>query len=142
MTETSPVSYQTTLQSPLQKRIETVGTILPHTRAKIVKPGTNQILPIGQRGELCVSGYLLQKGTQPHRNKLNVGYWQNDAETNEVMVTDDEGRRWMITGDEGSMDEDGYLTITGRIKDIIIRGNLPSALFNKFRRRKHPSPGN
>src|SRR5579859_5228995 len=62
MTETSPVSYQTTLESPLQKRIETVGTILPHTRAKIVKPGTNEILPIGQRGELCVSGYLLQKG--------------------------------------------------------------------------------
>jgi TBC1 domain family member 8/9 len=62
MTETSPVSYQTTLHSPLQKRIETVGTILPHTRAKIVKPGTTEILPIGQRGELCVSGYLLQKG--------------------------------------------------------------------------------
>jgi acyl-CoA synthetase (AMP-forming)/AMP-acid ligase II len=62
MTETSPVSYQTTLESPLQKRIETVGTILPHTRAKIVKPGTNEILPLGQKGELCVSGYLLQKG--------------------------------------------------------------------------------
>jgi fatty-acyl-CoA synthase len=62
MTETSPVSYQTTLHSPLQKRIETVGTILPHTQAKIVKPGTDEILPIGQRGELCVSGYLLQKG--------------------------------------------------------------------------------
>ena len=62
MTETSPVSYQTTLQSPLQKRIETVGTILPHTRAKIVKPGTTEILPVSQRGELCVAGYLLQKG--------------------------------------------------------------------------------
>jgi len=62
MTETSPVSYQTTLQSPLRKRIETVGTILPHTKAKIVKPGTTEILPIGQRGELCVAGYLLQKG--------------------------------------------------------------------------------
>jgi long-chain acyl-CoA synthetase len=62
MTETSPVSYQTSLHSPLQKRIETVGTILPHTRAKIVKPGTTEILPLGQRGELCVSGYLLQKG--------------------------------------------------------------------------------
>ena len=62
MTETSPVWYQTSLHSPLQKRIETVGTILPHTRAKIVKPGTTEILPLGQRGELCVSGYLLQKG--------------------------------------------------------------------------------
>jgi len=111
MTETSPVSYQTTLQSPLQKRIETVGTILPHTRAKIVKPGTNEILPIGQRGELCVSGYLLQKG-----------YWENEEKTREVMVKDEEGRLWMMTGDEGSMDKDGYLSITGRIKDIIIRG--------------------
>ena len=63
MTETSPVSYQTTLDAPLKKRVETVGTILPHTRAKIVKPGTAEILPIGERGELCVSGYLLQKGS-------------------------------------------------------------------------------
>ena len=62
MTETSPVSYQTNLNSPLKKRIETVGTILPHTIAKIVKPGTNEIIPLGERGELCVSGYLLQKG--------------------------------------------------------------------------------
>ena len=70
MTETSPVSYQTTLQSPLKKRIETVGMILPHTRAKIVKPGTTEILPIGQRGELCVSGYLLQKGILLFGSKL------------------------------------------------------------------------
>jgi acyl-CoA synthetase (AMP-forming)/AMP-acid ligase II len=62
MTETSPVSYQTTLHAPLKKRIETVGTILPHTKAKIVKPGTTEVLPLGQRGELCVAGYLLQKG--------------------------------------------------------------------------------
>lgn len=63
MTETSPVSYQTRLDSPLEKRLETVGIILPHTRAKIVTPGNpNEILPVGQRGELCVSGYLLQKG--------------------------------------------------------------------------------
>jgi len=111
MTETSPVSYQTNLHSPLQKRIETVGTILPHTKAKIVKPGTTEILAVGQRGELCVSGYLLQKG-----------YWEDEEKTGEVMVRDKEGRVWMMTGDEGSMDKDGYLSITGRIKDIIIRG--------------------
>jgi acyl-CoA synthetase (AMP-forming)/AMP-acid ligase II len=63
MTETSPVSYQTTLHCSLEKRINTVGKILPHTRAKIVRPGTDEILPLGQRGELCVSGYNLQKGT-------------------------------------------------------------------------------
>jgi acyl-CoA synthetase (AMP-forming)/AMP-acid ligase II len=72
MTETSPVSYQTTLHSPLQKRIETVGTILPHTRAKIVKPGTTEILPLGQRGELCVSGYLLSKGSFPLSTQLMI----------------------------------------------------------------------
>ena len=122
MTETSPVSYQTTLDSPLKKRIETVGTILPHTRAKIVKPGTTKILPIGQRGELCVSGYLLQKGISIGCEWADAGYWENEEKTNEVMVRDEEGRLWMITGDEGSMDKDGYLSITGRIKDIIIRG--------------------
>ena len=66
MTETSPVSYQTTLHCPLKKRIETVGRILPHTRAKIVNPRTHEILPVGQRGELYVSGYLLQKGVPVH----------------------------------------------------------------------------
>ena len=122
MTETSPVSYQTTLDSPLKKRIETVGTILPHTRAKIVKPGTTEILPIGQRGELYVSGYLLQKGISIGCEWADAGYWENEEKTKEVMVRDEEGRLWMMTGDEGSMDKDGYLSITGRIKDIIIRG--------------------
>jgi long-subunit acyl-CoA synthetase (AMP-forming) len=56
-------------------------------------------------------------------NKAETGYWENETKTNEVMVTDNNGRRWMMTGDEGLMDKDGYLTITGRIKDIIIRGN-------------------
>ena len=80
MTETSPVSYQTSLHSPLQKRIETVGTILPHTRAKIVKPGTTEILPLGQRGELCVSGYLLQKGNcrKDHTNDRILGERRED----------------------------------------------------------------
>jgi len=54
-----------------------------------------------------------------------LGYWENEEKTKEVMVTDEEGRLWMMTGDEGSMDKDGYLTITGRIKDIIIRGTNP-----------------
>lgn len=95
--------------------------ILPHTRAKIVKPGTTEIVPIGERGELCVSGYLLQKGRASFC-KIQIGYWNNEEKTREVMVTDDAGRLWMMTGDEGSMDKDGYLRITGRIKDIIIRG--------------------
>lgn len=59
----------------------------------------------------------------PNWIKLTIGYWENEEKTNEVMVKDEEGRLWMLTGDEGSMDKDGYLSITGRIKDIIIRGS-------------------
>ena len=58
------------------------------------------------------------------KTTLMIGYWENEEKTNEVMVKDEEGRLWMLTGDEGSMDKDGYLSITGRIKDIIIRGNF------------------
>jgi mevalonyl-CoA ligase len=58
------------------------------------------------------------------KTSLMIGYWENEEKTNEVMVKDEEGRLWMLTGDEGSMDKDGYLSITGRIKDIIIRGNF------------------
>lgn len=68
-------------------------------------------MPLGCKGELCVSGYLLQKG-----------YWKNPEKTNEVMVQDDAGVLWMHTGDEASFDQDGYCKITGRIKDVIIRG--------------------
>jgi long-subunit acyl-CoA synthetase (AMP-forming) len=64
--------------------------------------------------------------------KLTVGYWENESKTNEVMVKDEEERLWMLTGDEGSMDKDGYLSITGRIKDIIIRGKLPCGVMTNF----------
>ena len=111
MTETSPVSTQTTTHDPIQKRIATVGRLLPHTSAKIVDPATNQVVPIGESGELCVSGYLLMKG-----------YWNDAERTAEVTETDASGVRWMHTGDEAVLDADGYFSITGRIKDLIIRG--------------------
>lgn len=95
---------------PLHKRLTTVGKILPHTKAKIVDV-KGKVVPVGTPGELCVAGFQLQKG-----------YWRNPKQTAEAMQTDDEGCLWMRTGDEATFDDEGYCSITGRIKDIIIRG--------------------
>lgn len=114
MTETSPVSAMTTTDDPIAKRIETVGRLLPHVEAKIVDPvDHSRILGVGERGELVVSGYLLMQR-----------YWNDAARTAEVLVEDkhEPGKMWMHTGDEASLDAEGYVSITGRIKDLIIRG--------------------
>ncbi|RMD39886.1 hypothetical protein DV735_g5239, partial [Chaetothyriales sp. CBS 134920] len=112
MTETSPVSCMTNTDDPIKKRISTVGRLLPHVQAKIVDPhDRSQILKVGERGELVTGGYLVMKE-----------YWGQPEKTAEVVVTDEDGTRWMHTEDEASMDEEGYITITGRIKDLIIRG--------------------
>lgn len=119
MTETSPVSFMTTLDDPIDKRLDTVGRIMPHTEAKIVSvDDPSRILPLGQRGELVVSGYLVMKG-----------YWGDVARTAEVRSVEsvlEDGKQvekaWMRTGDEAEMDDQGYVKITGRIKDLIIRG--------------------
>ena len=112
MTETSPVSCMTTTTDPLEKRINSVGRLLPHVSAKVIDPShPTQILPVGQKGELAVSGYLLMKE-----------YWAAPSRTAEVLVPDESGTLWMHTGDEAEMDEEGYVKITGRIKDIIIKG--------------------
>lgn len=110
MTETSPVNFITSLDDPEDRRISTIGRVMPHTVAKVVNK-QGKIVPRGQRGELCVGGYALQKG-----------YWKNEEKTREVMKYDADGMRWMHTGDEVIMDEDGYGHVTGRIKDLIIRG--------------------
>ncbi|KAI9929949.1 hypothetical protein MW887_011759 [Aspergillus wentii] len=112
MTETSPVSAMTTTDDPIDKRVNTVGRLMPHVEAKVVDPADkSKILPIGTRGELAVSGYLLMKG-----------YWDDADKTAEVMIPDADGKVWMHTGDEASLSPDGYISITGRIKDLIIRG--------------------
>ncbi|KAI9777292.1 MAG: hypothetical protein M1835_005267, partial [Candelina submexicana] len=112
MTETSPVSAMTTTDDPIGKRIDSVGKSLPHVEVKIIDPcDRTRIMPIGERGEVAVSGYLVMKE-----------YWGAPEQTAEVMIPDDEGKVWMHTGDEGEMDSEGYLKITGRIKDIIIKG--------------------
>ncbi|KAG6895268.1 hypothetical protein C0992_002296 [Termitomyces sp. T32_za158] len=92
------------------KRVETVGKVQPHVKAKIIND-SGDILPVGVPGELCVAGYPLQKG-----------YWNDEECTQAVMKPDSNGTLWMHTGDEAIMDEEGYLEIVGRLKDIIIRG--------------------
>lgn len=112
MTETSPVSAMTTTDDPISKRIDSVGRLLPHVEAKVTDPNNrSKILAVGHRGELAVSGYLVMKE-----------YWADPNKTAEVMIPDDRGKVWMHTGDEAEMDAEGYVKITGRIKDLIIKG--------------------
>nr|OQO30876.1 hypothetical protein B0A51_01500 [Rachicladosporium sp. CCFEE 5018] len=114
MTETSPVSCMTRTDDPLDKRTDTVGRLLPHQEAKVVSiTDPTKVLAIGERGELAVSGYNVMKE-----------YWGDAKRTAEALIPDkaDPAKLWMLTGDEASMDEEGYVTITGRIKDLIIRG--------------------
>ncbi|KAI2785515.1 4-coumarate-CoA ligase [Daldinia loculata] len=110
LTEASPTCFNAFTDDAIEKRLTTVGTLMPHARAKIVDHD-GQILPLGARGELCIAGYQLQ-----------AGYWNNSEKTAEVMQRDAEGVLWLRTGDEAVFDEQGYCSITGRFKDIIIRG--------------------
>eukprot|EP01117_Protostelium_nocturnum_P006854 TRINITY_DN2456_c0_g1_i1.p1 TRINITY_DN2456_c0_g1~~TRINITY_DN2456_c0_g1_i1.p1 ORF type:complete len:642 (+),score=220.24 TRINITY_DN2456_c0_g1_i1:197-1927(+) len=105
MTETSPLSFQTRRESPLDKRTETVGTVMPHTEVKLVD-SNGETVPVGSAGELWVKGYQVMKG-----------YWRDDKKTAESIKDG-----WMATGDLGVFDEEGYCSIVGRIKDVIIRG--------------------
>lgn len=107
MTETSPVSFQTNVNDPIEKRVSTVGRVHPHVEAKVIDPSTNKIVPYGVPGELCVRGYIVM-----------LGYWNNPESTAEVI----DQARWMHTGDLAVMNPDGYVNIVGRIKDMIIRG--------------------
>jgi fatty-acyl-CoA synthase len=107
MTETAPVSTQSATDDPLDKRVATVGRIHPHVEIKIVDPVNNEIVPRGQSGELCTRGYSIM-----------LGYWNNPQATAQAI----DAARWMHTGDLATMDDEGYVNIVGRIKDMIIRG--------------------
>ncbi|WP_108669259.1 AMP-binding protein [Peribacillus acanthi] len=106
-TEASPVITQTRTDDPIELRVASVGKALPNVEVKIVEPGTNQEVPFGTQGELCTRGYHVMKG-----------YYNNPDATREAI--DEEG--WLHTGDLAVMDENGYCKITGRLKDMIIRG--------------------
>jgi fatty-acyl-CoA synthase len=106
MTETSPVSTQTAVDDPLDKRTGTVGRVHPHLEVKIVDEH-GHLVPLGTPGELCTRGYSVM-----------LGYW-NDPENTAKAI---DAARYMHTGDIATMDEDGYLNIAGRIKDMVIRG--------------------
>ena len=107
MTETSPVSTQTRIGAPFEKQIYSVGTIHDHLEIKIIDPETQATLKRGEHGELCTRGYSVM-----------LKYWNSPDATRQVL----DEQRWMHTGDLAMMDEDGYLHISGRIKDLIIRG--------------------
>ena len=107
MTETSPVSTQTKIGTPFEKQIHSVGTIHDHLEIKIINPETGKIVNRGENGELCTRGYSVM-----------LKYWDNPEATHQVL----DSARWMHTGDLAMMDEEGYIHISGRIKDLIIRG--------------------
>jgi fatty-acyl-CoA synthase len=107
MTETSPVSTQSAVDDPLEKRVSTVGRVHPHVEVKIVDPGTGRVVPRGTPGELCTRGYSVM-----------LGYWEDPHSTRVAIDTG----RWMHTGDLATMDDEGYVNIVGRIKDMVLRG--------------------
>ncbi len=106
MTETSPVSFQSSTEDPIERRVATVGRIQPHLEVKILD-GDGRIVPRGQPGELCTRGYAVM-----------LGYWDDEERTEQVI----DAARWMHTGDLATIDDEGYCNIVGRIKDMVIRG--------------------
>ncbi len=107
MTETSPVSTQTSADDDIERRVSTVGRVHPHVQIKIVDLDTGLTVPRGTTGEFCTRGYSVM-----------LGYWEQPEKTAEVI--DPPG--WMHTGDLATMDEQGYVSIVGRLKDMVIRG--------------------
>ena len=107
MTETSPVSCQSAADTPLDRRVATVGTVQPHIEVKIVDPESGATVPRGAPGEFCTRGYSVMHG-----------YWGDEEKTREAIDADG----WMHTGDLATMDDEGYVNIVGRIKDLVIRG--------------------
>lgn len=107
MTETSPVSTQTRIGTPLEKQVSTVGQVHPHVEVKVIDPESGVVVPVGVAGELCTRGYSVM-----------LGYWKDEEKTRSAI----DSARWMHTGDLATIDVDGYVNIVGRIKDMIIRG--------------------
>ncbi len=107
MTETSPVSTQSAVDDPLDRRVSTVGRIHPHLEIKVVDPQNGSVVPRGSTGELCTRGYSVM-----------LGYWEDPDSTRQAI----DAAGWMHTGDLAIMDDEGYINIVGRIKDVVLRG--------------------
>jgi fatty-acyl-CoA synthase len=105
MTETSPVSFQSSTSDPLDRRTTTVGRVQPHLECKVIDADGN-VVPVGEKGELCTRGYSVMQG-----------YWGDEERTRQVVIDD-----WMHTGDLATIDAEGYCNIVGRVKDMLIRG--------------------
>jgi fatty-acyl-CoA synthase len=105
MTETSPVSFQSSTDDPLERRVTTVGRVQPHLECKLVD-AAGAVVPVGEKGELCTKGYSVM-----------LGYWGDEARTREAVIDG-----WMHTGDLATIDAEGYCNIVGRVKDMLIRG--------------------
>ncbi|MCK6460269.1 MAG: AMP-binding protein [Planctomycetes bacterium] len=106
-TEASPITHLTRPTDPFERRVGTVGTNLPHQEVKVVDPGTGRLLPVGEQGEVCFRGYHVMRG-----------YFGMEEATRRTI----DAAGWLRSGDLGVMDADGYLRITGRLKDMIVRG--------------------
>ena len=107
MTETSPVSTQTSADDSLEHRVGTVGQVHPHVEIKVIDPANGRTVPRGETGEFCTRGYSVM-----------TGYWEDPERTREALDADG----WMHTGDLATIDGDGYARIVGRTKDMVIRG--------------------
>ena len=106
-TETSPGITMTTTRDPVERRVSTVGKVFPHTEIKIIDPNSGKIVPKGEVGEICARGYMVMKC-----------YYNNPSATHATL----DSNRWNHTGDLGTIDEEGYVKIVGRLKDMVIRG--------------------
>jgi fatty-acyl-CoA synthase len=124
MTETSPVSFQSTTDDPIEKRVSSVGRIHPHVQVKIIDEH-GKVVPRGTPGELCTRGYSVMQG-----------YWGEPERTRDVL----DAAGWMHTGDLAALDQQGYCSIVGRVKDMIIRGgeNISPREIEEFL-YKHPA---
>ncbi len=124
MTETSPVSFQSSTTDPIERRVSTVGRVQPHLEVKVIDL-EGRTVPVGEPGELCTRGYSVMKG-----------YWNDEERTREVVDADG----WMHTGDLGTIDAEGYCNIVGRVKDMVIRGgeNISPREIEEFLYR-HPA---
>ena len=106
-TECSPVNHMTKADDPLDKQVGTVGRPGPHLEVKITDPEHGRVVPVGERGEICTRGYCVMQG-----------YWEDDERTAETI----DSAGWLHSGDLGVMDDEGFVQVVGRIKDMIIRG--------------------